>query len=540
MKTRIDLSLIKSYVAAAISLLTTAAMGQTWNLRTDWSNTQNPNGVWSYRAGDLVLPAQLNHESSFCWLSPQFAWARSANDNDRAPALYRQSAPFIFECLRVTEIECGDIATHTGDPYGGIGGFPSVFAWTSPITGFVSVTGAVWLGRDVGRSVDWSVKLNGTSLTSGTVYSGDPYSRAMPFDFATGSGGPAALQLIAVVPGDEITFEAAQGNGSPNGDIVGVQFMVTAGPDGPTPTPAPIEPCATTPNSPPVAVDDFYGVDQFGALNEPAPGVLVNDSDPDVSNTLTAALVTGPSHAASFQLHSNGSFSYVPLANYYGPDTFTYQASDGSLSSETATVHITVRQPGSQGFITGGGKFFQAGRKCTFGFVAKVQGNGVQGNLEFQDHNANLDVKSQIVQWVYAPNQVDGYFSGTCKRNGVTGYTFFVQVHDRGQPGSNDDFSIWIYDSGNALVHTSGGLLSGGNIVIHEYAATPTPTPTPTPTSTPTPTPPEWFYDCDGDGWTTSAGFSETAPPCTPCCPTQNPGSGHDCDDNDNLVSGCP
>ena len=51
--------------------------------------------------------------------------------------------------------------------------------------------------------------------------------------------------------------------------------------------------------------------------------------------------------------------------------------------------------------------------------------------------------------------------------NGVSGYNYFVQVHDRGQPGSNDDLTIWIFDSGNALVYTSGGLLPGGNIVIH-------------------------------------------------------------------------
>src|SRR4030095_10438742 len=98
-------------------------------------------------------------------------------------------------------------------------------------------------------------------------------------------------------------------------------------------------------NSPPVAIDDFYGVDQLAALNEPAPGVLVNDSDPDVSNTLTADLLTGPLHARSFQLNSNGSFTYVPVATYYGPDTFTYHASDGTLSSETRTVNITVRPP---------------------------------------------------------------------------------------------------------------------------------------------------------------------------------------------------
>jgi hypothetical protein len=71
------------------------------------------------------------------------------------------------------------------------------------------------------------------------------------------------------------------------------------------------------------------------------------------------------------------------------------------------------------------------------------------------------------VQWVYAPNQIDGYFSGACQVNGVSGYSYFVHVHDLGQPGSNDDFSVWISDSGGALVYASGGLLSGGNIVIH-------------------------------------------------------------------------
>ena len=109
---------------------------------------------------------------------------------------------------------------------------------------------------------------------------------------------------------------------------------------------------ANAQNSPPVAIDDFYGVDQLAALNELAPGVLVNDSDPDAGNTLTAALVTGPSHARSFQLNSNGSFTYVPVADYYGPDTFTYQASDGTLYSETGTVNITVRQPCSQGGLS--------------------------------------------------------------------------------------------------------------------------------------------------------------------------------------------
>ena len=70
-------------------------------------------------------------------------------------------------------------------------------------------------------------------------------------------------------------------------------------------------------------------------------GVLANDSDPDL-DPLTAVLVAGPSHAASFTLNADGSFSYTPLANFNGTDSFTYRANDGSAFSNIATVTITV------------------------------------------------------------------------------------------------------------------------------------------------------------------------------------------------------
>jgi hypothetical protein len=219
-------------------------------------------------------------------------------------------------------------------------------------------------------------------------------------------------------------------------------------------------------NRAPLATDDFYGMNQSSSLTVPGPGILANDSDPD-NDGLTAQLLTGPARAASFQVNSDGSFIYVPLPYFYGEDTFTYQAYDGALFSEVVTVHITVSQPGSAGFITGGGKFFQEERVCTFGFVAKVQGSGVQGQLEFQDHGAGVDVRSEVMQGVYAPNQIDGQFSGSCRLNGAAGYTFFVQVHDRGQPGSNDDLAIWVFDSSNNTVYSAGAALAGGNVVIY-------------------------------------------------------------------------
>lgn len=93
------------------------------------------------------------------------------------------------------------------------------------------------------------------------------------------------------------------------------------------------------PNSPPVALDDSYTVSEDSLLNVSAPGVLVNDTDPN-NDPLTAALVTLPA-SGTLNFNPNGSFSYTPAANQNGLLTFTYQASDGELA-DSATVTITV------------------------------------------------------------------------------------------------------------------------------------------------------------------------------------------------------
>ncbi len=71
--------------------------------------------------------------------------------------------------------------------------------------------------------------------------------------------------------------------------------------------------------------------------------VLTNDIDPDPqTNAMTATLVQGPTHAASFALNANGSYSYTPQAGYVGTDTFTYTAHKGEMSSDPASVTITM------------------------------------------------------------------------------------------------------------------------------------------------------------------------------------------------------
>jgi len=95
-------------------------------------------------------------------------------------------------------------------------------------------------------------------------------------------------------------------------------------------------------NHAPVGASDTYSVNQGNDLAVPvASGVLANDTDPDAGTTLSAIIVAGPTHG-TLTLASNGSFSFTPVADYSGSDTFFYRASDGSLTSNLVTVTINV------------------------------------------------------------------------------------------------------------------------------------------------------------------------------------------------------
>jgi VCBS repeat-containing protein len=89
-------------------------------------------------------------------------------------------------------------------------------------------------------------------------------------------------------------------------------------------------------------VGDDYSMDEDTLLTIAASaGVLANDSDID-GDALTAVLADLPDHGA-LTLNSNGSFSYRPDPDFFGSDSFTYQASDGTAQSGPVTVTITVR-----------------------------------------------------------------------------------------------------------------------------------------------------------------------------------------------------
>lgn len=87
------------------------------------------------------------------------------------------------------------------------------------------------------------------------------------------------------------------------------------------------------------AHDDAYRAFRNGSLEVGAPGVLVNDIDPD-GERLTANLLSAPNNG-ELTLSENGGFLYVPEVNFVGEDNFVYEAIDGGFF-DAATVTITI------------------------------------------------------------------------------------------------------------------------------------------------------------------------------------------------------
>ncbi|MFO0904297.1 MAG: tandem-95 repeat protein [Pirellulales bacterium] len=88
---------------------------------------------------------------------------------------------------------------------------------------------------------------------------------------------------------------------------------------------------------------DALGTTTVGLTND--NGVLANDTDAD-GNAMQVILVDAPDYAQSFTLNPDGTFTYTPLPNFNGRDTFTYLIRDnspGALVSNTFGVAtITV------------------------------------------------------------------------------------------------------------------------------------------------------------------------------------------------------
>lgn len=179
-------------------------------------------------------------------------------------------------------------------------------------------------------------------------------------------------------------------------------------------------------NNPPVANNIVHSINKDTTLTVPAPGVLANDYDPDF-DPITAVLDSGPENGTLEFFYADGSFKYTPGPGFSGLDSFTYTASDVSLSSDPATVTIIVNEPPvavDDSYSTDGARL-------------EVAAPGVLGNDSDLDEGDKL-----IATLVYGPSNgsltlnPDGSFDYT-PDSGFAGDTFTYKASD-GMAYSNE------------------------------------------------------------------------------------------------------
>ena len=213
---------------------------------------------------------------------------------------------------------------------------------------------------------------------------------------------------------------------TPNANFNGTDSFTFLVNDGTTNSgPATVSLTVTPVNDAPVAVNDDYRMFRNTTLNVPINGVLSNDSDVD-GDTLTAVLVSGPTHAAAFTLNPDGSFSYTPATNYVGPDSFTYEAKDKLTNSATVTVTLTVVATNTAPVAVADA--YSVNQDNTLNLVAP----GVLGN----DRDADGDPLTAVL--VTGPTNAvafilnpDGSFSYTPAPNYIGPDSFTYRANDR-------------------------------------------------------------------------------------------------------------
>lgn len=225
----------------------------------------------------------------------------------------------------------GSFTYMPGPDFNGMDSFTYMANDGSSDSNVATVTITVILVDDVPVAVDDSVTTQEDTLVLIDVLANDSGLADTP------------LNLVILTPPGHGTAEVVENQTryTPNTNFNGVDsftYTVTDA-DGDSST-ATVMIKVSAVNDPIAAMDDTYSVDEDIVLIVDVPGVLMNDSNLD-GDPLTAVLESGTSNG-SLTLNADGSFTYEPYLDCNGTDTFTYQATDGSLSSNIATVTITV------------------------------------------------------------------------------------------------------------------------------------------------------------------------------------------------------
>lgn len=203
-------SLLAFLVLLAMAVAITRPAGATvYSLNSDWSNVANPNGPWTLRGNNTVLPFQSNIPN--LGLPGQGAWAPGSTQGNFLPSWFK-AVSTNFDWVT------GDVVVHTPDLANGSPFTNANVLFTAPTLGIADISGSLWNARDTSdRPQAWQLFINDVLQASGAL---DGVLRATPTTFN--------IPDVLLSAGDTIRLQIFRTNlaGTSTGDFVGSNLIV--------------------------------------------------------------------------------------------------------------------------------------------------------------------------------------------------------------------------------------------------------------------------------------------------------------------------
>jgi len=307
-----------------------------------------------------------------------------------------------------------------------------------------------------GSSVSFEENLSGTVID---VNATDPEDSTVTFSLKAGIEDNDIFSINTAT--GEVTFISSPDYESPSDNNNDNDYILkVAATDNGSPAASDtltITVSVTNVNEPPEVSDDNYTTSEDITLDVTSNGVLSNDEDPE-GDSFTAAIVDSTEHGTVI-LNEDGTFTFKPDTNYFGPDNFSYRAIDSeSNESQSATVSITITEVNDAPVINSNDTaFIDEGQTQVFTVTATDEENN---NISFSITDGidkdlfSIDSSTGEVSFISAPDFENPEDDG----NNNT-YNISVTATDDGTPfasSTTQDVAVIVRDvNESAPVFTS-------------------------------------------------------------------------------------
>jgi hypothetical protein len=222
-------------VAMVVAAIATTPVS-AYDLKTDWSDSANPNGPWSYREGSIVLPHTGNWTAGVSFPVTQPAYQPANANGNFLPSWFKMT-----NTLATFDTQVGDIVVHTNDNSNGNEGLGRAnVLFTAPVAVQYHIFGNLWNASTTlvpsdfrPRPQDWQILVNGVVQDSGVL-------DAIPGHFTRSSPDTFDLLTVTLSVGGTIELDVFRDAAAAAGFFVGTNLTID--PVGSPPPPAIPEP----------------------------------------------------------------------------------------------------------------------------------------------------------------------------------------------------------------------------------------------------------------------------------------------------------